>query len=785
MKFIKNIFKNKALKRTAVVLLCVVSLLLIIRISPKNPILSDYSFSQAVFDKNDKLLRLTISHDEKYRLFIPLSKMPESLKKGTLLYEDKYFYFHPGVNPVSLLKGFRTSIIKKQRPVGASTITMQLARMIYDIDSTSIPGKLKQIFAALWLEMCYGKNDILEAYLNIAPYGYNIEGAPAASLIYFSAKVENLTILEAFTLCVIPQNPNFRRLSLSNTENREKPENARKRVFEMWIKKYPQDSGKRNYFDMPLHIKKPSNLPFEAPHLVNKMLALSDESVISTTLDLNLQHLIEQRIRFYVERNINKGINNASVMLVNYKTMEVSAYAGSADFFNELIEGQVNGCAAYRSPGSTLKPFIYAIALDKGIIHPLTLMKDTPKHYGIYAPENSDRDFLGPVFAKDALTQSRNIPAIDLLIRINPDNFLYMLQKAGVRNLKNAEYYGSSFAIGGFEISMEKISELYAMLANGGILKSLKFNKFEKVKEENILTPEAAFLTLVMLKDNKRPENEIRAAENFHDFEVYWKTGTSYAYRDAWTAGVFGDYVLVVWVGKFDNEGRQTFTARTSAAPLFFEIVKSISGEKREIRGSKISDDGLNISKIEVCSVSGDLPSQYCNMTTETYFIPAKSPIRICDVHRPVYIDKKTGLRTPFHDPEKTNTAVYEFWNSEIMSIFAMAGISHRTPPKYMPDLEISKVTEYGNPPQIILPTQNITYTFRAENFENETVPFKADTDSDAKNVFWFLNNKFIGQSKSGTVLSAKTEPGEYTVRAVDDMGRASSAKLKVEIIGK
>lgn len=783
MKSIKNTLKNKVFKYTSTALLCILILLLIIRVSPKKSILSEYSFSQAVFDKNDRLLRLTTSLDEQYRLFVPLSKMPQSLKKGTLIYEDKYFYFHPGINPVALLKGFWVSIIKKQRPVGASTITMQLARMIYDIDSASVPGKIKQMFAALWLEICYGKNDILEAYLNIAPYGYNIEGASAASLIYFSTKVENLTILEAFTLCVIPQNPNFRRLSAA--ESIEKMQNARKRVFEIWVKKHPEDLDKKNYFDMPLQIKKPSNLPFEAPHLVNKMLASSSESVITATLDLNLQHLLEQRIKFYIERNERKGITNASAMLVNYKTMDVCAYAGSADFFDNHIEGQVNGCAAYRSPGSTLKPFIYAIALDKGIIHPMTLMKDTPKHYGIFAPENSDRDFLGPVFAKDALVQSRNIPAIDLLMQINPDSFLSLLQKAEIKNLKDSRYYGSSFAIGGFEISMEKIAELYAMLANVGVFKKLKFDKYEKVTEENVLSPEAAFLALMMLKDNKRPENEIKAVENFNDFDVYWKTGTSYAFRDAWTAGVFGDYVLVVWTGKFDNEGQRSFTARTSAAPLFFEIVKSVYGEKQEIKSSRISSDGLNISKVEVCSVSGDLPSKHCRQTVETYFIPAKSPIKICDVHRPVYIDKKTGLRTPYYDPEKTNIAVYEFWSSEIMSVFTMAGISHRTPPRYMPDIEIGKIEEYGNPPHIILPTQNIIYAFRAENFENEKVPFKADTDTDAKNVFWFLNNKYIGQSISGTVLTAKTEQGTYTVRAVDDLGRASTAKLKVEIIGR
>ncbi|MDR2427235.1 MAG: penicillin-binding protein 1C [Endomicrobium sp.] len=776
--------KNKQaispLKHTAFVLLCVLSLLLIIRFFPKQSILSQYSFSQALFDRNDKLLRLTLSADEKYRLFIPLSKMPLSLKKGTLLYEDKYFYFHPGVNPVALLKGFWVSMIKKHRPVGASTITMQLARMIYGIDSSSISGKIKQIFAALRLEICYSKDDILEAYLNIAPYGYNIEGAAAAALIYFSEKIENLTILESFTLCIIPQNPNFRRLP-----NTAKMENARKRVFEIWGKKYPQDADKKNYFDMPLQIKKHANLPFEAPHFANKIIMFNNESTISSTLDLNLQHLIEERIKSYIERNKNKGINNAAAMLVNYKEMDICAYVGSADFFDDNIHGQVNGCAAYRSPGSVLKPFIYAIAIDRGIIHPLTLLKDTPKHYGIYAPENSDKDFLGPIFAKEALTQSRNIPAIDLLLKIDPNNFLSLLQKAEVKNMKNSEYYGSSFAIGGFEISMEKIAQLYAMLANGGVLKNLRFDKYEKIKEENVLSAEAAFLTLAMLKDNKRPENEIRAAEKFRDFEVYWKTGTSYAFRDAWAAGVFGDYVLVVWIGKFDNEGHQTFTARTSAAPLFFEIIKSISGEKREVGNSKISDYNLNIAKVEVCSVSGDIPSQYCRNTNETYFIPGKSPIKICDVHRPVYIDKKTGLRAAYYDPEKTNIAVYEFWNSEILSVFAMAGISHRTPPRYLPDIEIREITEHGSTPKIVLPTQNIIYTFRAENFENERIPFKADTDSDAKNIFWFLNNKYIGQSKSGTVLTAKTDPGTYIVRAVDDLGRDSTAKLKVGIIGK
>ena len=774
--------KNKKTKCIALFLLCVLSFLFIVRIAPKKEILENYSFSRAVFDRNGRLLRLTTSNDEQYRLFVPFSDFPKPLKTGTLLYEDKYFYFHPGFNPAALAKGFWVSIIKKQRPVGASTITMQLARMLYKLDTTSISGKIKQILYAVWLEMKYGKNDILEAYLNIAPYGYNIEGAGAASLIYFSNRVENLTILEAFTLAVIPQNPNIRRL----TENGQKDKmiTARKRVFDLWLKKHPQDISKESFFDMPINIKRPSDLPFEAPHLANKMLDESKESTIFTTLDLKIQKLMEESIRFYIERNRGRGVNNASVILVNHKTMEVLSYIGSADFFDDSIQGQVNGCKAYRSPGSTLKPFIYALAIDKGIIHPLSLLKDTPKHYGVYAPENSDRDFMGPVFAVNALTQSRNIPAIDLLIKTGPDNFIELLKKSGVKDLKDSSYYGSSLAIGGFEISMEKIAVLYSMIANKGELKDLKFVKTAKIPAYNIITPEAAALALEMLKDNKRPVAEIKAAASFRDFEVYWKTGTSYAFRDAWTAGVFGDYTLVVWTGKFNNEGQQAFMARTSAAPLFFELIKVISGENKISAENIISDD-LNITETHVCAASGNLPSKYCGQTVKTYFIPGKSPITVCDVHRSVYIDKKTGLRMPYHIPEKTNISIYEFWNSEILSLFAMAGISHKTPPRYMPDIEITKISHYGKPPQIILPTQNITYTFRLDNISRETVPFKADADADAETIFWFLDNKYIGQSKSGTVLTARAEAGVYTVKAIDDTGRASTAKLKIEVTGK
>jgi penicillin-binding protein 1C len=787
---------NKKGRLYFLICFCFLCALIIVRLFPKQPILSQYYFSTAVFDRSGTLLRLTAAKDGQYRLFVPLSQIPKSLKIGTLLYEDRFFYFHFGFNPIALAKGFWISVVKKQRAVGASTITMQTARIVYGINSSSVTGKIKQTLAAIWIEMRYSKNDILEAYLNIVPYGYNIEGAGAASLIYFSVKPKDLTILESFSLCVIPQNPNLRKLS--EPQSKERTEKMRKLIFNKWVKKHPNDLDKENYFNMPLQIRKPASLPFFAPHFTDKIIKEAADSgeFAVTTLDLNLQKVLENRIKNYIDRKSYLGINNASAILVNYKTMEVLAYIGSSDFFDDTIEGQVNGLSAYRSPGSVMKPFIYALALDKGIIHPLTLLKDTPKRYGIFAPENSDRDFFGPVFAKNALIQSRNIPAIDLLIKINPDSFIELLKKAGVENLKPADYYGSSLAIGGFEISAEKIAQMYAMLANSGKMQDLKFLKREQGslgqgpsgQSPKVLSPEAAFLTLNMLKDNTRPDGVSDIP-----FKVYWKTGTSYAYRDAWTAGVFGDYVLVTWVGKFNNEGQKTFMARQAAAPLFFELIKSVSVEDKNPANSEPDISNLNLREVEVCAISGDLPNAFCQKTLKTYFIPSKSPITVCDVHRPVYIDKKTGLRRLYYDPEKTNIAVYEFWGTEILSVFEAAGITHKKPPKFLPDLEITEMSHYGNPPHIVLPVQNITYVFRAQNFENEksaqiqeeNLVFQADADSDAKTIFWFLDNKYIGQSKPGTILTTKPQSGTFSVKAIDDLGRSSEIKLKAEIIGR
>ncbi|MDR3049512.1 MAG: penicillin-binding protein 1C [Elusimicrobiota bacterium] len=761
-------------KKFVYIIAAVIVVALLIRFFPKKPILDGYSFSQSIFAKDNRLLRLTLAKDEQYRLFVPLSSMPKTLQKGAIYYEDRYFYFHFGINPISLIKAFWTTIVKKEKPIGASTITMQTAKIVYGINSSKISGKIKQIFAALWLEMRYSKKDILEAYLNIAPYGYNIEGAGAASLIYFDKRADKLNLVESLTLCIIPQNPNFRRFS----DNQKKESRlARKRLFEFWAKRNPKDLDIAPFFDLDIPIKKPSQLPFLAPHFTQRVISQNKSGVIYTNLDLDLQNLLERQIKNYIAKNSSIGIDNASAILVNYKTMDIAAYVGSADFFDKSIDGQVNGVAAYRSPGSLLKPFIYALALDKGLIHPMSLLKDAPRRYGIYAPENSDRDFMGPIFAANALIQSRNIAAIDLLFKVGADDFLNLLNCAGVRNLKSADFYGASLAIGGFEISMEKIAMLYAMLANKGFLQWLKFDNSAPSQSLAVLSPEAAILALKMLKDNKRPTEEIKAAVKNNNYEVYWKTGTSYSFRDIWCGGVFGDFVLIVWIGHFNNEENQNFLARSAAAPLFFEISQSIAQIDKSIIGSQVDAQGLNIIQTQVCAVSGQLPTQYCSKTIETSFIPSKSPIALCDIHRPVYIDKKSGHRMSYYDPHSMNMQVFEFWSSDILEIYKLAGINIKQPPSYAPGAEISKTSTYGAPPQIVLPTENAAYIIRSV----EKIPFKANTDADAKTVFWFINNKFIGRSKSGETIFTEIPAGNWTINAADDLGRTKTIELKVK----
>lgn len=770
--------------------------------SPKPNLYQYTTYSKAFLDTQENLLRITLAEDERYRLYQTLDTISPDLINGVLLYEDQHYYEHIGVDPLAILRAFWNTYISGDRRIGASTITMQVARLHWRMDSSTISGKIQQILRALQLNRHYSKDAILEAYLNLASYGYNIEGIGAASLIYFNKTPDKLTWLESLTLSVIPQNPNKRQLA--SPQGLTEATIARQRLFTRWIKKYPADKTKGKFLTIPLHIRALKNLPFDAPHFINHQLSQLSRwqgGLIHTTLDSNLQRLMEKGVSTYVEQQRKQGIHNASALLINYETNEIKAMVGSADFFNKKISGQVNGTLAKRSPGSTLKPFVYALAMDEGIIHPMTMLRDAHKRFGGFTPENFDRQFLGPVFARTALIESRNVPAVDLQARLRTRSFYDFLTQANVSGLKAPSHYGLSLALGGGEVTMLELVGLYSALANGGKLKPISSLQTDTSTEtqtntqannKQLLSPEASFLILDILRNNKPPKSH----RNYDDFsyknDIAWKTGTSWAFRDAWSVGVSGPYVLAVWVGNFSGEGNAAFVGRSAAGPLLFSLFNAVFPNDGWRLEDSTDIDTLNIKKVAICANTGDLPGKHCPRTAQSWFIPGVSPIKVSNIHRAITIDTKTGLRTcqqsitntqlanGINSAPATQQKVYEFWPSDFLQLFQQAGISLKTPPAFSPECNLSDKSAFGITPKIVSPLATISYVLQAHRENPDTIPFSAIVDSDVDTLFWFVDGAYMGRSKPNEFFAWQASSGSFTVTVVDDSGRASTGAMNV-----
>ncbi len=745
----------------------------------REPLSEKFSSSTAVYDVHHRLLRLTLSRDDKYRLWIPLKSYAPVFVEAILLHEDRHFYRHAGVNPLALVRaGYRTYFSGPRR-MGGSTITMQLARLMYGIHSRSIPGKITQILRASQLELLYSKDEILEAYLNLIPFGRNVEGAATASLVYFGKSADKLILPEALTLAVIPQSPSLR---AHGRDGFVRLTAARRRLFETWTAAHPDARDETFTLDAPALMKDVPDLPFLAPHLTTALLAKSNPAAeINATLDLDLQRILERQTRAYIARHSRVGIHNVAAILVDYRTMDVKALLGSADFFNEEIQGQVNGTAAKRSPGSALKPFVYALAIDQGLIHPMTVLKDVPLAMGAFNPENFDGRFIGPLSAKEALIRSRNVPAVTLASQLSSPSYYEFLKMAGISRLLSENHYGPSLVIGGFEVSMEEMARLYAALANQGVLKPLRTQADDplETKGVSLLSAEASAMVMDMLKDTPRPEERTTLSFPQDHLPVYWKTGTSYGFRDAWTAGIFGPYVLVLWTGNFNGEGNPVFVGLRAAAPLFFQIADALRAHHGGLREPPRKMPP-NLKRVEVCAVSGGLPGPFCDHKKMTQFIPGKSPIQGCDVHRQVLIDRVTGLQACRFDEGRVRTEIFEFWPSDVLRIFQKAGIPRRTPPEFGKDCSLDVQTARGHPPTITSPHTGVTYTLHGHHEDRNEISFSASTDFDAKEVYWFVNDSYVGRSPSSGALSWPALPGDYTVRAVDNLGRSDSKSLTV-----
>ncbi len=519
--------------------------------------------STTIVDRNGKLLRAYAMADGRWRLPVDAkTAVDPGYLKLLLAYEDRRFYAHAGIDPLALGRAAFQLVARGHIVSGGSTITMQLARLMEPRRERSVYAKLRQMVRAIELERKLSKDEILDLYLALAPFGGNLEGVRAASIAYFGKEPKRLSLAEAALLVALPQSPETRRLDRYPEAARA----ARDRVLDRMVENSivsREDAAQAKAVTVP-KLRKP--MPILAPHSSDSAIAvLKDAPVIRLTLDSSLQKVLEALAR---DRALALGPNiSVALIAVDNESGDVLARVGSADYFDERRAGQVDMTRAVRSPGSTLKPFIYGLAFEDGFVHPESLIDDRPIRFGSYAPENFDMTFQGTVPARKALQLSLNVPAIALLDRVGASRLSSRLKQAGTNLiLPKDEAPGLAMGLGGVGVTLQDLAQLYAGLARLGSTKPLREIVDAKGDRDpmRLMDQAAAWQVGNVLIGTPPPEN---GAHN----RIAFKTGTSYGYRDAWSVGFDGKMTIGVWVGRPDGAPVPGLVGRTAAAPILFD----------------------------------------------------------------------------------------------------------------------------------------------------------------------------------------------------------------------
>jgi penicillin-binding protein 1C len=520
--------------------------------------------STTIVDRDGKLLRAYAMADGRWRLPVDArTGVDPGYLKLLLAYEDRRFYSHEGVDPLALGRAAFQLVSRGHIVSGGSTITMQLARLMEPRRERSVYAKLRQVVRALHIEQQLNKDQILDLYLALAPFGGNLEGVRAASIAYFGKEPKRLSLAESALLVALPQSPETRRLD----RYPEMARAARDRVLDRMVEDGRvslEDALQAKAAPVP-RLRRP--MPILAPHSSDQAIAtLKDADVIALTLDSSLQKVLEALAR---DRAIALGPNiSVAIIAVDNESGDVLARIGSPDYFDERRAGQVDMTRAVRSPGSTLKPFIYGLAFEDGFVHPESLIDDRPIRFGSYAPENFDMTFQGTVPVRKALQLSLNVPAIALLDRVGSSRLSSRLKQAGANLvLPKDEAPGLAMGLGGVGVTLQDLVQLYSGLARLGNTRPLREIMIEKDDQRDplrLMDQVAAWQVGNVLIGTPPPEN---AAHN----RIAFKTGTSYGYRDAWSVGFDGRITIGVWVGRPDGAPVPGLVGRTAAAPILFD----------------------------------------------------------------------------------------------------------------------------------------------------------------------------------------------------------------------
>jgi penicillin-binding protein 1C len=755
------------------VIVCGCSFLLFLLLNFLFPLSSSIEYSATVSDAGGEVINAFLTKDEKWRMKTELNEISPLLRKTIIAKEDKWFYYHPGVNIFSVGRAAVMNLLRMKRTSGASTITMQVARAL-EPRKRNLLSKLIETFRAFQLEWKYSKDEILQMYLNLVPYGGNIEGVKSASLLYFKKNPDHLSLAEITALSIIPNRPS----SLVIEKANDKIIKERNR----WLEKFAKDGvfSKKEIEDAiaePLTAHR-TTVPHFIPHLAYKLKSSSGENNIKTTIVLNTQLKIEKLTGDYIRALKLKGIRNAAVIVVDNKTHKVVAYVGSANFTDTTDGGQVNGAAAIRQPGSTLKPLLYGLCIDEGLLTPKTMISDVPINYSGYAPENYDQKFNGYVTMEYALEHSLNIPSVKSLQQLGKGKMVSKLIACDFKQIqKDQNKLGLSLILGGCGATLEQLTSLFSALANEGIYTPPQFlQNNSSPKKVQLLSPEASYMITEILSKVNRPDFPLNWTATEHMPKIAWKTGTSYGRKDAWSIGYNKNYTVGVWVGNFSGQGVPELSGANTATPLLFKIFNTIDYDSNSDWYAPPKDCELR----QVCSETGLPPGSDCTNLISDYFIPLISTTTTCRHLQEIKIaaDSSVSYCGSCAPATGYRKKLYRVVAPEMQAYFEEHGMKYEKLPLHNPDCE--KIFK-GAGPTIISPLNGSEYFIN--KMDPEPLQLKASTSSDVSTLYWYINDQFYKKSGAGEKQFFVPKEGPVKISCTDDKGRNRNIVIRVKYV--
>ena len=727
----------------------------------------DKPYSTVLTARNGELLGAKIADDGQWR-FPATNSYSQKYVDCLLEYEDRWFYYHPGFNPVSFVKALIDNIKAGEVVRGGSTLSMQVVRLSRDNPPRTYGEKLLEVVLAMRLELRYSKKEILDLYAANAPFGGNVVGIDAAAWRYFHTTPDNLSWAEAATLAVLPNAPSL----IHPGRSRERLKEKRDDLLQRMVPKISEEDVELAMMeDIP---ERPFEIPMLAYHYLAEKDRLHHGEHIGSTIDASLQQSVIDIMRRHHELNVQNSIDNAAVYVVDYLNDEVIAYVGNN--WDADDARMVDMIQAQRSTGSILKPFLFAAMLDEGTLLPQMVIPDIPMSLSGFTPKNYSGEYWGAVTADKALQNSLNAPFVHLLKEYGQQRFHTLLKQLGLRGIVfDAEHYGLSLIVGGAESSLYDITNAYARM--GRKLASHVNEHYDVVVDDDTspFSAEAIAETFHVMLGLTRPVSQAGWGGFASSRKVAWKTGTSYGFKDAWAIGLTDRYVVGVWVGNADGEGRPGLTGVGAAAPLMFDVI------------GKLNDDytyPANTSgsiEIEVCAESGYPKSEYCQHTKTIRAVDVENQTGICPYHKKVFLDESHQYRVKpdCYDVDQKNYEVFYVLPPVMEWFYKKHSPLFRPLPALYPGCGMAHPDDVM---AFVYPKDDARITIPIGiRGDRQQVVFEIAHRNPQKTIFWTLNDKFLGKTRLNHQMPIDVERGTYTLRCVDEDGIELIRKIVVQ----